>query len=212
MCKNGKYGACDTNGREIVVPRYYNLILYNGVFYIKNNDGDWVALSTGIDNNNEVVNRPRYKKYSKSSYEMVHEQNLLEESFGKNVKIEQISSTNNRRAFKMVFDDKILFEFGEYSLNRAALNYIDKVATALKKLPNAKVIINGYTDNIGSYEVNQRLSSQRADAVGDRLYQKGISYSRITTNGKPLCDYVASNDTEWGRAQNRRVEIIIESN
>lgn len=212
VCKNGKYGACDINGREIVVPRYYNLILYNGVFYIKDDNGNWLALSTGIDNNNEVVNRPRYKKHSTSNYEMVLEQNLLEEAFGKNVKIEQISSNSGRRAFKMVFDDKILFEFGEYSLNRAALNYIDKVATALKKLPNARVIINGYTDNIGSYEANQRLSSQRANAVGNRLTNKGISGSRITTYGKPLCDYVATNDTEWGRAQNRRVEIIIESN
>lgn len=211
VCKNGNYGACDINGREIVVPRYCNLILYNGVFYQRDGNGNWVALSIGIDNKNKVVDRPIYKQHNTSNYEMVLEQNLLEEAFGKNVKIEQIPSTNGRRAFKMVFDDKILFEFGKYDLSRSALNYIDQVATVLKKLPNTIVIINGYTDNIGSYDVNQRLSTQRAEAVSYRLSQKGISYSRITANGKPLCDYVASNDTEWGRAQNRRVEIIIES-
>lgn len=212
VSRSGRYGACDVDGREIVVPQYCNLILYDGVFYQKDENGNWIALNVGIDRNNNVVDYPKSHSNNTSYYEIVLEQNLLEEAFGKNVQIEQITSTNGRRAFKMVFDDKILFEFGEYSLNRAALNYIDKVATALKKLPNARVIINGYTDNIGSYEANQRLSSQRANAVGNRLTNKGISGSRITTYGKPLCDYVATNDTEWGRAQNRRVEIIIESN
>lgn len=210
VCKNGYYGACDINGREIIVPKYCNLILYNGVFYHKDSNGNWIALSVGIDTNNKVVNRPSYKKQDVTYYEIVLEQNLLEEAFGKNVKIEQISSNSGRRAFKMVFDDKILFEFAKADLNSAARSYIDKVATVLKKLPSTGVIIKGYTDNIGSLETNQQLSTQRAEAVGSRLVSNGISNTRISTIGIPLSDYVASNDTEWGRAQNRRVEIIVE--
>ncbi len=211
VCKGGRYGACDIRGREIVEPRYYHVILCDGVFLYKDDDGEWKPLNVGIDSHNRVVKNPKHTPRDKSHYEMTLEQNLLEESFGRYVGVEQMStSANGSRAFKMVFDDKILFEFGKYNLNSSALDYIDRVASALEKLPSARVRITGYTDNIGGLESNQRLSTNRAQAVGNRLKQKGISASRIITKGVPLANYVATNDTEEGRALNRRVEIIIE--
>lgn len=211
VCKGGRYGACDIRGREIVEPRYYHVILCDGVFLYKDDDGEWKPLNVGIDSHNRVVKDPKHTPRDKSHYEMTLEQNLLEESFGRYVGVEQMStSANGSRAFKMVFDDKILFEFGKYDLNSSALDYIDRVASALEKLPSARVRITGYTDNIGGHESNQRLSTNRAQAVGNRLKQKGISASRIITKGVPLANYVATNDTEEGRALNRRVEIIIE--
>ena len=88
-------------------------------------------------------------------------------------------------AFKIVFEDKILFEFGEYDLNSSSLNYIDKVAETLKELPSTIVRITGFTDNVGSLASNRRLSTQRANAVSEYLQQKGISASRIIAKGVP---------------------------
>lgn len=210
VCKNGLYGACDLRGREIIAPKYGYIILYNGVFLYKDKNGEWIPLNLGIDRQNRIVKNPSYTPCNNRYYEITLEQNQLEESFGKYVEVEQISTTDGSRAFKLVFDDKILFEFGKYDLNGEALDYIDEVASALKKLPSAQVRVTGYTDNIGGLESNQILSTRRAQAVGNRLQQKGVSASHITTKGIPLADYVATNDTEEGRALNRRVEIIIE--
>jgi OOP family OmpA-OmpF porin len=70
-------------------------------------------------------------------------------------------------------------------------------------------VIEGHTDNIGSDAYNQELSQQRADAVRGFLIQNGIGAERITAQGRGKSYPVASNDTEVGRQQNRRVEITI---
>ena len=88
-------------------------------------------------------------------------------------------------AIKIVFEDKILFEFGEYDLNSSVLNYIDKETETLKELPSTIVRITGFTDNVGSLASNRRLSTQRANAVSEYLQQKGISASRIIAKGVP---------------------------
>ncbi len=71
------------------------------------------------------------------------------------------------------------------------------------------VQILGFTDNTGSFSINQRLSGERADAVLSYLVNSGVSPTRLSAKGIPMADYVASNETEAGRAQNRRVEIYI---
>ncbi len=208
VCKNGKYGACNLKGTEIVEPIYRDLILYNGVF-IYRNDADWLPLSIGLDNNNEVIENPQLAQTSQINYDIALEQAKLEEAFGKDVKVEQVVTEDGRRAFKIVFENQILFEFGKSTLNAQAIKYIEQVAEALKKLPSTNVIIKGYTDNVGTLEANQRVSNRRAKVVSDRLTLLGISASRLTSQGVPLADYVASNETEEGRALNRRVEIVI---
>ena len=72
--------------------------------------------------------------------------------------------------------------------------------------------IYGFTDNIGSFAVNQKLAGERADAVMSYLANAGVSPTRLTAQGVPMADYVASNDTPAGRAQNRRVEVYISAN
>ena len=73
---------------------------------------------------------------------------------------------------------------------------------------NLEVIIAvGYTDNIGTFEYNQKLSERRANAVKEYLVSKGVEKNRIYTEGKSYKDPIASNKTAEGRAKNRRVEI-----
>ena len=210
VCKGGKYGVCGIDGYEIVAPLYDNIICIDGVFLYKDINGTWIPLNKGLDKNNAVVENPTYTKRDVAYYDLALQQGRLEDSFGKKVRVEQ-TSTEGTRAFKIVFEDKILFEFGEYDLSSSALDYIDKVAETLKELPSTRVRITGYTDNVGSLASNRRLSTQRANAVSEYLQQKGISASRIIAKGVPLADYVATNKTEEGRALNRRVEIIIEA-
>ena len=210
VSKGGKYGVCGIDGYEIVAPLYDNIICIDGVFLYKDINGTWIPLNKGLDKNNAVVENPTYTKRDVAYYDLALQQGRLEDSFGKKVRVEQ-TSTEGTRAFKIVFEDKILFEFGEYDLSSSALDYIDKVAETLKELPSTRVRITGYTDNVGSLASNRRLSTQRANAVSEYLQQKGISASRIIAKGVPLADYVATNKTEEGRALNRRVEIIIEA-
>ena len=65
----------------------------------------------------------------------------------------------------------------------------------------------GHADAIGSDDYNQRLSERRAHSVGSALMDFGVDYGRIETSGRGEWEPIASNDSEWGRARNRRVEI-----
>ncbi len=86
---------------------------------------------------------------------------------------------------------------------------VDNLAAILKAYPDVKVSIEGYTDSKGNPDSNQRLSQQRAEAVSTKLVAQGIDVSRIKTQGFGAANPVATNDTAEGRAQNRRIEVVI---
>lgn len=121
----------------------------------------------------------------------------------------QTTDQNGLQAIKVTFDGGILFPTGKYTLNTAAQNDLSRFAVSLKQNPLTDVQILGFTDNTGSYAVNEKLSNERADAVLTYLVNSGVSPTRLTAKGIPMADYVASNETAAGRAQNRRVEIYI---
>jgi outer membrane protein OmpA-like peptidoglycan-associated protein len=103
----------------------------------------------------------------------------------------------------------VLFASGRATLSSKADNEISKLAMFLKKYSNRNVLIEGHTDSIGSNEMNRNLSLNRADAVSNQLVAQEINRARITTRGFGEDSPVAGNDTETGRRQNRRVDIII---
>ncbi len=86
---------------------------------------------------------------------------------------------------------------------------VDNLSSILKAYEDIKVNIEGYTDSQGKAESNQLLSQRRAEAVRTRLIEAGISESRISTKGFGAENPVATNDTAEGRAENRRIEIVI---
>ena len=116
------------------------------------------------------------------------------------------------RAIKVTFDGGILFPTGKYTLNPTAQADLTKFAVNLISNPDTDVAIKGYTDNTGSYAVNEKLSGQRANAVRNYLINCGVPADRLSAQGIPMADYVASNDTPEGRALNRRVEITVYAN
>lgn len=136
----------------------------------------------------------------------------LEKELANQAAIESVTDQNGLQAIKVTFDGGILFPTNGTTLNAHAKQDLTQFAASLNNNPMTNVQIFGYTDNTGSYQVNERVSTGRADAVRTFLVNSGVASSRITALGKPMTDYVASNDTPEGRAQNRRVEIYITAN
>jgi outer membrane protein OmpA-like peptidoglycan-associated protein len=110
---------------------------------------------------------------------------------------------------KVTFAEKILFDFDSSALKAASQAQLDQVAGVLAKYPETNIVVKGHTDAKGSDEYNQRLSERRAAAVMNYLEDQGVGGSRITARGYGESMPVASNDTEDGRAENRRVELSI---
>ncbi len=129
-----------------------------------------------------------------------------------NAKVEEATDANGLKAIRVTFDGGILFPTNGTSLSAGAKTDLSEFAQTLKQYPETNVQIYGYTDNTGSLQANQKVSTGRADAVETYLANCGISVSRMTAEGLPMQNYVASNETAAGRAQNRRVEIFISAN
>lgn len=103
----------------------------------------------------------------------------------------------------------VLFEFNKADLKDGAARNLAPLVKALKSDVEQAVIVEGHTDNIGSKSYNLSLSEKRADSVKSYLVSQGISGARISTEGLGFEFPVASNNTDEGRQQNRRVEIIL---
>ena len=100
-----------------------------------------------------------------------------------------------------------LYDSNSSYIRTEAYPLLDEVASILEKNPEMEVEVQGHTDNTGSATYNQWLSEKRAQKVKDYLVSKGIDSSRLEAKGYGLTQPVASNATEEGRAQNRRVEL-----
>ncbi|QXD16580.1 OmpA family protein [Rhodocaloribacter litoris] len=110
---------------------------------------------------------------------------------------------------EITFDAAILFDFDSAALRPEARANLRDLAESLLKYPNTEVSIIGHTDAIGSEEYNQRLSERRANAAATYLIGLGVPPERIRAYGMGETAPIASNDTEAGRQQNRRVEVAI---
>jgi outer membrane protein OmpA-like peptidoglycan-associated protein len=103
----------------------------------------------------------------------------------------------------------VTFAFDSASLNSQFYPVLDKVAETLKEYDKSVVEVAGHTDSTGSDSYNQTLSERRANSVADYLSSHGMPRTRMVTIGAGEAHPVASNDTEEGRSENRRVELTI---
>ena len=131
----------------------------------------------------------------------------MEEDLGKTATVERVGE-----GIKLTFNSQLLFDFGKTDLKESNKADLQKFASTLKEYPDTDLLIVGHTDNVGSDGFNQTLSEKRAAAVSSQLMNAGVSSNRIRVEGKGESQAAASNDTEDGRAQNRRVEIAIYAN
>jgi len=113
---------------------------------------------------------------------------------------------------KITFDSGILFGFDSSTLTATSKQNINELAETLKKYEDTEILIEGHTDSKGSEEYNQSLSERRAGSVGDLLVSTGVAGNRITQVGYGEMQPIADNETDYGRSQNRRVEVAIFAN
>lgn len=143
---------------------------------------------------------------------MDKQQKQLEEELANSATVEQTTDSNGLQAIKVTFNGGILFPTNGTTLSTSAKNELSSFAQSLITNPDTNVQIYGFTDNTGSYEVNERVASGRASSVLNYLLNCGVSANRLSSIALPMQNYVATNNTAEGRAQNRRVEIYITAN
>ncbi len=103
----------------------------------------------------------------------------------------------------------ITFDFAKYDLKPQFRPVLDNLASTLNEYGQTRVEVTGHTDSVGSDSANQALSQNRANSVAGYLGSRGVANSRMIVSGAGESRPVASNDTDSGRAENRRVEITL---
>ena len=140
--------------------------------------------------------QPRYEAPEKPCYTLDEIMNLI--ARGKSVKGKTLCAIN-----------EINFAYNKSTLSRSSYAYLDKIAKFMKET-NARVEVRGHTDSKGTDDYNMKLSKERAEAVYDYLLSKGVSKRKLSYSYYGESRPIATNDTEAGRKQNRRVEFVID--
>lgn len=122
---------------------------------------------------------------------------------------DEINVENTGDRLIVTLPEDITFDTASDFVRPSLQTELTKVASSLQKYPESSVQIVGHTDNEGDADYNQSLSERRASAVSSVLQSGGVSQGRISTTGRGENDPAASNLTPEGRAQNRRVEIVV---
>jgi outer membrane protein OmpA-like peptidoglycan-associated protein len=120
------------------------------------------------------------------------------------------SVREDSRGLVITLPGQVLFATGKSSLLPSSRQKLNEVADVLKD-QNRSIVVEGHTDSTGTDAKNDVLSQQRADSVKDYLVSRGVPSDRVTTRGFGASHPVTGNDSPEGRANNRRVEIIIET-
>lgn len=131
---------------------------------------------------------------------------LKEETEGSGVDVTEV---DDGQAILVNLPDGVTFDVGSATLKPGFRDTLDGVADSLVKYPNSLVDVYGHTDSTGSDAFNQTLSERRAQTVANYLMSRGVAQARLRWQGFGETLPIASNDTELGRARNRRVEIKI---
>jgi outer membrane protein OmpA-like peptidoglycan-associated protein len=131
----------------------------------------------------------------------------IQDDLGKAATVERVGE-----GIKVTFDSQLLFDFGKTDLKEANREDLRKLAETLTQNPNTNLLIVGHTDDVGSSSFNQTLSKNRARAVSYELTSSGVSSKRLKVEGKGENQPTTSNENDYGRSQNRRVEIAIYAN
>ena len=120
----------------------------------------------------------------------------------------EVSRTADNQ-LKLNIPNDVSFDFNSAAILPSMRGVLDPFAGELRGDPNARVAIVGHTDSTGTAAVNNPLSVERATSVRDYLVARGVPAVQVQTSGRGEAEPVATNDTDAGRARNRRVEIYL---
>lgn len=135
---------------------------------------------------------------------------LVKEKLGLATKDSALNVTEqNDGALKVNIPGSVSFASGSASLSPVVYPTLDKIAGTLREYPDTTVTVIGHSDSIGSAEANREIGRRRAAAVADYLAERGIARGRMRIETRGDLEPIASNATEAGRSQNRRVELLV---
>lgn len=120
-----------------------------------------------------------------------------------------VSVTRNGNSITLNMPNAITFAVNSSDLKPGADKVLSSVVLVVKEYEKTRINVLGYTDNTGSASYNKLLSDKRANAVGGYFLSHGIKYARLNQQGMGEANPIASNKTAAGRAENRRVEIVL---
>jgi len=123
--------------------------------------------------------------------------------------LSDLKARETARGLELTLASDLLFNTGSADLKPGAMLQLNRLADFMRSNPQARIIVEGYTDNRGSASYNQVLSEHRAQSVASALEAQGVAGDRIQAIGRGKDYPVASNATEAGRQQNRRVDIVL---
>jgi outer membrane protein OmpA-like peptidoglycan-associated protein len=124
------------------------------------------------------------------------------------IQLKDLNAKKTKRGLVVTLGD-VLFNTNKAQLKTNGTRSVQKLADFLKKYPHHKVLIEGYTDSVGSEKLNQKLSERRANTVRETLNSMGIDNERISTQGYGEMFPIVKNNTKANRQTNRRVEIVV---
>ncbi len=151
--------------------------------------------------------RARAAEATRVASKSVEDANAVREKL--KAQLNAVLQTNETARGLIVNMSDVLFDTGKYTLKPDTKVALAKVSGILEAYPSLKLQVEGYTDSVGSDDYNQKLSENRAGAVKDFLTSQGVSMNNITAEGYGKADPVADNGTSAGRAQNRRVQLVV---
>lgn len=131
---------------------------------------------------------------------------LKESTAGSGVDITEV---DDGQAILVNLPDGVTFDVDSSTLKPQFRTTLSDIASSLQQYPDSLIDVYGHTDSTGSDQYNQALSERRASTVANYLVTQGVSAARVRSQGFGETMPVASNDTEYGRQRNRRVEIKI---
>jgi outer membrane protein OmpA-like peptidoglycan-associated protein len=172
-------------------------------------------LEKGTEQRQAVLIEAREREARRSDAAAVRSQEMSESSARRADSLEaelaDLKAKKTERGLVLTLGD-VLFDTAQATLKGSAYGTLDRLAAALKDRPNRSVVIEGHTDNVGSEDNNHMLSERRAQAVQAALQQRGVSGEQISIVGRGESSPIDSNESESGRQQNRRVELIFSEN
>lgn len=136
-----------------------------------------------------------------------HEMDKQAKELAQNIKGARVERVGE--GINVTFESGLLYDFDSDVVRPEARTNLSELAKSLDKYDGSDLLIVGHTDQVGSSEYNQTLSEKRGTAAANYLVSQGVSRSRVTTLGRGEKEPIASNETEAGRQQNRRIEVAI---
>ncbi|MFZ2868479.1 OmpA family protein [Zavarzinia sp.] len=132
------------------------------------------------------------------------EKQLREKMAGTGVEVQRVGDS-----IRLIMPGGVTFRTGSSEIQPQFYGPLDQVAGVLQQYPQSLIDVVGHTDNVGSDQMNQQLSERRASAVASYFMSRGVVTQRLNAYGLGETQPVADNSTDFGRQQNRRVEVLI---